>query len=61
MNRALPRETTPAPMVAYQGFLLDVTEQKQAEIEIRRRNRELLALERHRRIAGSGRRRWRKA
>ena len=31
-------------IVAYQGFLLDVTERKQAELEIRRRNRELLAL-----------------
>ena len=31
-------------IVAYQGFLLDITERKQAEIDIRRRNRELLAL-----------------
>lgn len=31
-------------IVAYQGFLLDITERKQAEMEIRRRNRELLAL-----------------
>ncbi|HKN59692.1 MAG TPA: ATP-binding protein [Candidatus Acidoferrales bacterium] len=31
-------------IVAYQGFVLDVTERKQAEFEIRRRNRELLAL-----------------
>jgi PAS domain S-box-containing protein len=31
-------------IVAYQGFILDVTEQKLAETEIRRRNRELLAL-----------------
>ncbi len=31
-------------IVAYQGFLLDVTDRKQAEMEIRRRNRELLAL-----------------
>ena len=31
-------------IVAYQGFLLDITEQKQAELDIRRRNRELLAL-----------------
>ncbi|HKV05786.1 MAG TPA: ATP-binding protein [Candidatus Acidoferrales bacterium] len=31
-------------VVAYQGFLLDVTEQKLAEIDIRRRNRALLAL-----------------
>ena len=31
-------------VVAYQGFILDVTEQKLAETEIRRRNRELLAL-----------------
>src|SRR6202040_2867060 len=31
-------------VVAYQGFLLDVTDRKQAEMEIRRRNRELLAL-----------------
>jgi len=29
---------------AYQGFLLDITERKQAESEIRRRNRELLVL-----------------
>ncbi len=29
---------------AYQGFILDVTERKQAEVEIRRRNQELLAL-----------------
>ena len=33
-----------AAIVAYQGFVLDVTERKQAELEIRRRNRELLAL-----------------
>lgn len=31
-------------IVAYQGFVLDVTDRKQAEMEIRRRNRELLAL-----------------
>jgi PAS domain S-box-containing protein len=31
-------------VTAYQGFVLDVTERKQAEREIRRRNRELLAL-----------------
>ena len=31
-------------VAAYQGFILDVTDQKQAETEIRRRNRELLAL-----------------
>ena len=31
-------------ITAYQGFVLDVTERKQAELEIRRRNRELLAL-----------------
>jgi len=31
-------------IAAYQGFILDVTEQKLAETEIRRRNRELLAL-----------------
>ena len=31
-------------VVAYQGFLLDVTDQKQAEFDIRRRNRALLAL-----------------
>ena len=31
-------------VVAYQGFLLDVTEHKQAEWDIRRRNRALLAL-----------------
>ncbi|HXW60967.1 MAG TPA: ATP-binding protein [Candidatus Acidoferrales bacterium] len=31
-------------IVAYQGFLLDITEQKQAEWDIRRRNRALLAL-----------------
>jgi PAS domain S-box-containing protein len=31
-------------IVAYQGFLLDITEHKQAEIDIRRRNRALLAL-----------------
>ncbi len=31
-------------IVAYQGFILDLTEQKLAEMEIRRRNRELLAL-----------------
>ena len=30
--------------IAYQGFLLDSTERKQAEMEVRRRNRELLAL-----------------
>jgi two-component system NtrC family sensor kinase len=31
-------------VVAYQGFLLDITDQKHAEIDIRRRNRALLAL-----------------
>lgn len=31
-------------IVAYQGFVLDVTERKEAEMEIRRRNRELLVL-----------------
>jgi PAS domain S-box-containing protein len=31
-------------IVAYQGFLLDITEQKQAEFDVRRRNRALLAL-----------------
>ena len=31
-------------VVAYQGFLLDITDQKQAEIDVRRRNRALLAL-----------------
>ena len=31
-------------ITAYQGFLLDVTERKHAELEIRRRNRELMAL-----------------
>src|SRR5207253_3438858 len=31
-------------VIAYQGFLLDITERKQAEYEIRRRNGELLVL-----------------
>jgi two-component system NtrC family sensor kinase len=31
-------------IIAYQGFLLDITERKRAEQEIRRRNRELLVL-----------------
>ena len=31
-------------MTAYQGFLLDITERKRAEQEIRRRNRELMVL-----------------
>ena len=31
-------------VTAYQGFLLDITERKQAESEVRRRNRELLVL-----------------
>jgi len=31
-------------VTAYQGFLLDITERKRAEHEIRRRNRELLVL-----------------
>jgi len=31
-------------VIAYQGFLLDITEQKQADWDIRRRNRALLAL-----------------
>ena len=31
-------------VTAYQGFLLDITERKQAEQEVRRRNRELLVL-----------------
>ncbi len=30
--------------IAYQGFVLDITERKHAEVEIRRRNQELLAL-----------------
>jgi len=37
------RDTSGA-VTAYQGFLLDITERKQAEQEIRRRNRELLVL-----------------
>lgn len=35
---------TSGTVTAYQGFLLDITERKQAEQEIRRRNRELLVL-----------------
>ena len=31
-------------VVAYEGFVLDITERKQADIELRRRNRELLLL-----------------
>ena len=31
-------------IIAYQGFLLDVTDRKRAEMELRRRNRELLVL-----------------
>jgi PAS domain S-box-containing protein len=31
-------------VLVYQGFLLDITEQKRAEMDIRQRNRELLAL-----------------
>ncbi len=31
-------------VTAYQGFVLDITERKRAELEIRRRNRELLVL-----------------
>ncbi len=31
-------------VVAYQGFVLDITERKRAEIELRRRNRELMVL-----------------
>lgn len=31
-------------VTAYQGFLLDITERKRAELEIRRRNRELMVL-----------------
>ena len=31
-------------VTAYQGFLLDITERKRAEMEVRRRNRELLVL-----------------
>jgi len=31
-------------VTAYQGFILDITERKQAEYEIRRRNRELMVL-----------------
>ncbi len=31
-------------VVAYQGFLIDITDQKQAELDVRRRNRALLAL-----------------
>jgi PAS domain S-box-containing protein len=30
--------------IGYQGFVLDITERKQAELELRRRNQELLAL-----------------
>ena len=35
---------TSGVITAYQGFVLDITERKQAEQEIRRRNRELLVL-----------------
>jgi len=31
-------------VVAYQGFLIDITDQKQAELDVRRRNRALMAL-----------------
>jgi signal transduction histidine kinase/ActR/RegA family two-component response regulator len=34
----------PGNVTAYQGFLQDITERKQAELEIRRRNRELMVL-----------------
>ena len=41
---ALPRATLPGNIERYQGFVLDVTEKRRAEDEMRRRNRELNAL-----------------
>ena len=46
--------------VAYQGFILDITERKQAETEIRRRNQELAGAQCHWRPAPASRR-WTRA
>jgi len=43
LSAFVTRDETGSPIV-YQGFMLDITERKQAETEIRRRNHELFAL-----------------
>ncbi len=43
LSAFVTRDEAGSPIV-YQGFVLDITERKQAEVEIRRRNQELLAL-----------------
>ena len=43
LSAFVTRDETGSPIV-YQGFVLDITDRKHAEIEIRRRNQELLAL-----------------
>jgi PAS domain S-box-containing protein len=44
LESSIAVKDTAGNVTAYQGFLLDITERKRAEREIRRRNRELLVL-----------------
>jgi PAS domain S-box-containing protein len=44
MESSMAVRDTASNMTAFQGFLLDITDRKRAEQEIRRRNRELLVL-----------------
>jgi PAS domain S-box-containing protein len=44
MESSIAVRDTAGNVTAYQGFLLDITERKRAEQEIRRRNRELMVL-----------------
>lgn len=44
LESSIAVKDTDGNVTAYQGFLLDITERKRAEQEIRRRNRELLVL-----------------
>jgi len=44
LESSIAVKDTAGNVTAYQGFLLDITERKRAEQEIRRRNRELLVL-----------------
>jgi PAS domain S-box-containing protein len=44
LESSISVKDTAGNVTAYQGFLLDITERKRAEQEIRRRNRELLVL-----------------
>src|SRR6201990_834784 len=44
MESSIAVRDTQGTVTAFQGFLLDITDRKRAEQEIRRRNRELLVL-----------------